>query len=95
MIAVIGDADQTPSIELHRALGFRMIGTIEAVGFKFDRWLATVLMQRALGTGRYGKAVRRTPAQSTQRVTTLPARGRVAAQRQQRARRGEEQCAGM
>jgi phosphinothricin acetyltransferase len=51
MIAVIGDATQTPSIELHRALGFRMIGAIEAVGFKHGRWLATVLMQRALGAG--------------------------------------------
>ncbi len=51
MIAVIGDAAQTPSIELHRAAGFRMIGAIEAVGFKHDRWLASVLMQRALGEG--------------------------------------------
>src|SRR4029079_9885315 len=48
MIAVIGDSAQTPSIELHRALGFRMIGNIENVGFKFDRWLDSVLMQRAL-----------------------------------------------
>ena len=51
MIAVIGDSAQTPSIEIHRALGFRMIGNIENVGFKFDRWLDTVLMQRALGDG--------------------------------------------
>ena len=51
MIAVIGDSSQTPSIELHRALGFRLIGAIENVGFKFDRWLDTVLMQRALGPG--------------------------------------------
>jgi phosphinothricin acetyltransferase len=51
MIAVIGDSAQTPSIELHRAAGFRMIGAIENVGFKFDRWLDTVLMQRALGPG--------------------------------------------
>ncbi|HWL30502.1 MAG TPA: GNAT family N-acetyltransferase [Xanthobacteraceae bacterium] len=49
MIAVIGDSNQAPSIELHRALGFRLIGTIENVGFKFDRWLDTVLMQRPLG----------------------------------------------
>ncbi|MBN8956806.1 MAG: N-acetyltransferase [Rhizobiales bacterium] len=49
MIAVIGDSANAPSIGLHRALGFRMIGTIESVGFKFDRWLDTVLMQRALG----------------------------------------------
>jgi phosphinothricin acetyltransferase len=51
MIAVIGDSAQTPSIELHRAAGFRLIGAVENVGFKFDRWLDTVLMQRELGAG--------------------------------------------
>jgi phosphinothricin acetyltransferase len=49
MIAVIGDSAQAPSIALHRAAGFRMVGTFEAVGYKFDRWLDTVLMQRAIG----------------------------------------------
>jgi L-amino acid N-acyltransferase YncA len=51
MIAVIGDSAQVASIELHRAAGFRLIGTLEAVGFKHGRWLDTVLMQRALGPG--------------------------------------------
>jgi phosphinothricin acetyltransferase len=51
MIAVIGDSAQVPSIELHRALGFRLIGAVEAVGYKFDRWLDTVIMQRTLGSG--------------------------------------------
>jgi phosphinothricin acetyltransferase len=51
MIAVIGDSAQHASIALHTALGFRLIGTFEAVGFKFDRWLDTVLMQRPLGLG--------------------------------------------
>jgi len=51
MIAVIGDSNQTPSIALHEALGFRMVGTFEAVGFKFGRWLDSVLMQKALGKG--------------------------------------------
>jgi L-amino acid N-acyltransferase YncA len=51
MIAVIGDSAQTASIELHNALGFRLIGTIENVGFKFGRWLDSVLMQRSLGPG--------------------------------------------
>jgi L-amino acid N-acyltransferase YncA len=51
MIAVIGDSAQTPSIEVHRTLGFRMIGNIENVGFKFGRWLDSVLMQRDLGPG--------------------------------------------
>ena len=51
MVAVIGDSAQTASIALHRAAGFRPIGTVETVGFKFGRWLDTVLMQRALGPG--------------------------------------------
>ena len=51
MIAVIGDSKQIPSIELHRALGFREIGALDSVGFKFGRWLDTVLMQRPLGDG--------------------------------------------
>jgi len=51
MIAVIGDSAQIASIALHRAAGFRMVGTFEAVGFKFGRWLDTVLMQRPLGPG--------------------------------------------
>jgi L-amino acid N-acyltransferase YncA len=51
MIAVIGDSAQQASIALHAVLGFRMIGTFEAVGWKFDRWLDTVLMQRPLGQG--------------------------------------------
>jgi phosphinothricin acetyltransferase len=51
MIAVIGDSAQTASIALHAAAGFHRIGTLAAVGFKFDRWLDSVLMQRALGAG--------------------------------------------
>ena len=51
MIAVIGDSAQTASIALHRAAGFRIVGTLKAVGFKFGRWLDSVLMQRPLGSG--------------------------------------------
>src|SRR3984893_7296031 len=51
MIAVIGDSAQAPSIALHRAAGFKLVGALEGVGYKFDRWLDTVLMQRALGKG--------------------------------------------
>jgi phosphinothricin acetyltransferase len=49
MIAVIGDSANDASIELHRAAGFRMVGTFDDVGYKFDRWLDSVLMQRPLG----------------------------------------------
>ncbi|MCC6889819.1 MAG: N-acetyltransferase [Hyphomicrobiales bacterium] len=51
MIAVIGDSGQTASIDLHATLGFRMVGTLEAVGYKFGRWLDSVLMQKTLGKG--------------------------------------------
>ena len=51
MIAVIGDSDNHASIGLHRATGFEMIGTHPAVGFKFGRWVDSVLMQRELGEG--------------------------------------------
>jgi len=52
MIAVIGDSGNAGSIALHRKLGFRHVGTLDAVGFKRGRWVDTVLMQRALGPGR-------------------------------------------
>ena len=51
MIAVIGDSAQAASIALHAAAGFRRVGTFDAVGFKFGRWLDSVLMQRKLGEG--------------------------------------------
>ena len=53
MVAVIGDGErQAGSIRVHAALGFRTVGTLEGSGFKFGRWLDTVLMQRPLGPGR-------------------------------------------
>jgi L-amino acid N-acyltransferase YncA len=51
VIAVIGDSEQTASIALHAALGFAYVGTLPNVGFKFGRWLDSVLMQRPLGPG--------------------------------------------
>ncbi len=51
MVAVIGDSAQTASIRLHASCGFEMVGTLKSIGFKFGRWLDSVLMQRALGTG--------------------------------------------
>ncbi|SRR5579871_1394322 len=48
MVAVIGDSSNAASIALHRRHGFRRVGTLHAVGFKFGRWVDSVLMQRAL-----------------------------------------------
>jgi len=51
MLAVIGDSGNAASIGLHRACGFEMKAVLDAVGFKFGRWVDSVLMQRALGPG--------------------------------------------
>jgi len=49
VIAVIGDSANIASIRLHEILGFHRVGTLQSVGFKFQRWLDTVLMQKELG----------------------------------------------
>jgi phosphinothricin acetyltransferase len=51
MIAVIGDSDNAGSIALHQRMGFRVVGTLTSAGFKFGRWVDSVLMQRSLGAG--------------------------------------------
>ena len=51
MLAVIGDSANAGSIGVHRRLGFQDVGTMKSAGWKFDRWLDVVVMQRALGVG--------------------------------------------
>jgi L-amino acid N-acyltransferase YncA len=51
MIAVIGDSANAGSIGVHTRCGFQMIGTHPNVGFKFGRWLDTVMMQLPLSEG--------------------------------------------
>ena len=51
MMAVIGDSANVASIGLHRAMGFSASGVCRSVGFKHDRWVDTVWMQRALNAG--------------------------------------------
>ncbi|HEY9239980.1 MAG TPA: GNAT family N-acetyltransferase [Burkholderiaceae bacterium] len=59
MLAVIGDSANRGSVGVHRALGFEPIGVMRSAGWKFDRWLDVVLMQKALGTGDTTAAVDR------------------------------------
>ena len=47
MIGVI-DAENQSSIEFHKKFGFEIAGTIKDSGFKFDRWLHSVFMQKIL-----------------------------------------------
>jgi phosphinothricin acetyltransferase len=51
MLAVIGDSANAASIGVHRALGFGDAGIIRSSGWKFDRWLDVVILQRSLGAG--------------------------------------------
>jgi phosphinothricin acetyltransferase len=51
MVAVIGDSRNHASITLHRNLGFTFCGTIHSVGYKFGRWLDSVIMELPLGDG--------------------------------------------
>jgi phosphinothricin acetyltransferase len=48
MVAVIGGAEPR-SIALHAACGFEEVGRLHAVGWKKERWLDNVYMQRGLG----------------------------------------------
>jgi L-amino acid N-acyltransferase YncA len=51
LIAVIGDSANTGSIGVHRTNGFSHVGVLTSCGWKFDRWLDVVLMEKALGFG--------------------------------------------
>jgi phosphinothricin acetyltransferase len=47
VIAAI-DSEQAPSVALHRRFEFVPVGRLQAVGYKFGRWLDVIYMQRML-----------------------------------------------
>ena len=51
LIAVIGDSGNDGSIGVHTALGFKHVGIVSGCGWKFERWLDIVMMEKALGLG--------------------------------------------
>ena len=51
LVAVIGDSANAASINLHASFGFLRVATLRSVGFKFSRWVDSVVMQRPLGRG--------------------------------------------
>jgi L-amino acid N-acyltransferase YncA len=51
MVAVITQGGTAGSAELHHKLGFQEVGRMPNVGYKFNRWVGTLIMQRALGEG--------------------------------------------
>jgi L-amino acid N-acyltransferase YncA len=48
IIAVIADQGAAASLALHRKFGFVETGRMGKVGFKFERWVGIILMQRSL-----------------------------------------------
>ena len=48
VVAVISDSGAESSVRLHEQFGFKKQGHLGKVGFKFDRWLGTILMQKSL-----------------------------------------------
>jgi L-amino acid N-acyltransferase YncA len=48
VIAVIADRGADASIKMHKNFGFTEVGRMGKVGFKFGRWLGTVLLQKSL-----------------------------------------------
>lgn len=51
LIAVIGDSTNLGSIGVHKACGFQPVGVLTNCGWKFERWLDVVLMDRVIGLG--------------------------------------------
>ncbi|MPM21495.1 L-methionine sulfoximine/L-methionine sulfone acetyltransferase [bioreactor metagenome] len=51
LMAVIGDSANAGSIGVHSAAGFSHAGVLRSVGWKFDKWLDIVLMDKPLGAG--------------------------------------------
>lgn len=51
VVAVVTDSETSASRDLHTRLGFRTVGRLENVGYKFDRWLGATIMQKSLLSG--------------------------------------------
>ena len=48
LIAVIGGSDNISSIKIHEKNGFNHIGTLKKVGFKKNKWIDSLYMQKKL-----------------------------------------------
>jgi len=45
------DADNTASLALHEKFGFRKVGLLPGVAYRYGRWADTVMVQRSLAAG--------------------------------------------
>lgn len=51
MIGIVGDSQNHQSIRFHEKMGFRQMGIVKNIGFKFGRWMDQIILQRPLGEG--------------------------------------------
>jgi phosphinothricin acetyltransferase len=49
LIAVIGDSANQGSVRVHESIGFTHVGVLKSCGWKFNKWLDVVLMEKPLG----------------------------------------------
>ncbi len=45
------DGSNRASLQLHESFGFRQVGHLPSIGFKFGQWTDSVMVQRSLGLG--------------------------------------------
>ena len=48
IIAVIGSIDSKGSLKLHEKLGFKKTGVLKKVGFKNNKWIDAIFLQKKL-----------------------------------------------
>ncbi|MFL2543062.1 MAG: N-acetyltransferase family protein, partial [Alphaproteobacteria bacterium] len=46
LVAVIGSIDSQSSIKIHQKLGFRKVGKLTKVGFKKNKWIDSIFLQK-------------------------------------------------
>lgn len=48
LVGIVGDSGNVGSVRLHESCGFEIVGTLKNVGYKHERWLDTVILQKTL-----------------------------------------------
>jgi len=48
IVAVIGSIDSEGSLKIHQKLGFKKIGTLKKIGFKNNKWIDSIFLQKNL-----------------------------------------------
>ena len=46
IVAVIGSIDSQSSLKIHQKLGFKKVGRLTKVGFKKNKWIDSILLQK-------------------------------------------------